>query len=469
MIGRVYLNLYEVTALIGAGSMGQVFLARNRSNRQSVALKIMHEQIARQARFRLMFKRETDCLIRFKHPNAVILLDAAEDPHGSCLVMEHLRGADLEQLRKRLKRFKPDRLGRLLGQLCDVLHAAHGQGIIHRDLKPSNIMVLDWDTPLERIKVLDFGLAQLAETALERPTSPGQLRTSVTGAPGYACPERIRGAIQDARSDVYSIGILLYELLTGRMPFLQASVAEVLRAHVNDAPPPFPSELQIPKGIEALVMKCLAKDPAKRPQSAWELAKQLEYALGTKIMQEAAPARPAAASPAREAVHRPNPQTMPGLRPNPQKQIRPTLPGTQPSPQRPDRGTMPGEQAVHDSNELSYLIPISIPDPAALARLGDFVDRLKGKVMEKGPQGLRAMLALDLYNAVLGASTRSVSSGSSAQILLTEMEFQLAGPVGSREVRLVLRPLGTVPMSLAAAWRSSGEQIHSELRDWMQK
>src|SRR5262249_27894767 len=148
------------------------------------------------------------------------------------------RGITLDTLLQRNGRLTPARVGRLLGQLCEVLQAAHGEGIIHRDLKPANLMVVDPDTPYEKIKVMDFGLAKLVQPAAMPKVSETGTDFAV-GPPGYISPEQVRGEDMDHRGDLYSVGVILYELLTGRMPFKGRSTMDVLLAHATENPPSF--------------------------------------------------------------------------------------------------------------------------------------------------------------------------------------------------------------------------------------
>src|SRR5439155_1549569 len=143
MLGRVFLGRYETIRLIGEGGMGRVYLARQLDLGRQVVVKVMHDHIANDATFRERFQRETLLMARFQHPYAVTLYDASlNDPQGPCIVMEYIRGATLDQLLQRNGRLSPARSGRLVGQLCEVLQAAHSEGVIPRDLKPANLMVV---------------------------------------------------------------------------------------------------------------------------------------------------------------------------------------------------------------------------------------------------------------------------------------------------------------------------------------
>src|SRR6266404_3186901 len=168
MVGRVFLGRYETIRLLGEGGMGRVYLAKQTDLGRQVVVKVMHEHVANDPKFRERFQREMLLMARFQHPYVVALYDASlSDPLGPCIVMEYVRGISLDTLIHRNSRLSPARVGKILGQLCEALYAAHSEGIIHRDLKPANLMVVDPDSPYEKIKVMDFGMAKLMErTAL---------------------------------------------------------------------------------------------------------------------------------------------------------------------------------------------------------------------------------------------------------------------------------------------------------------
>src|SRR5215470_9496947 len=237
MVGRIFLGRYEAVRLLGEGGMGRVYLARQIDLGRQVVVKVMHDHIAADPKFRERFQRETLLMARFQHPYAVTLYDASlNDPQGPCIVMEYVRGVTLDALLERNGRLTPQRVGRILGQLCEVLQAAHTEGIIHRDLKPANLMVVDPDTPYEMLKVMDFGLAKLLGP---------QAKVTVTnhefavGTPGYMCPEQARGEEMDHRGDLYAVGVVLFELLTGQLPFAGRSTMDILLAHATEEPPSF--------------------------------------------------------------------------------------------------------------------------------------------------------------------------------------------------------------------------------------
>ncbi len=216
MIGRLFLGRYEAVRLLGEGGMGKVYLARQLDLGRQVVVKVMHDEIALDEKFRDRFTRETLLMARFQHPFSVTLYDASlNDPMGPCIVMEYVRGINMEAMLQKNGRLSAGRVGRLMAQICDVLQEAHAMGMIHRDLKPSNLMIVDHDTPREKIKVMDFGLAKLMiESATIKNVTESNFDFAV-GTPGYICPEQVRGEAVDHRSDLYSLGVIMYELLTG--------------------------------------------------------------------------------------------------------------------------------------------------------------------------------------------------------------------------------------------------------------
>src|SRR5947209_2534275 len=265
MVGRVFLGRYEAIRLLGEGGMGRVYLAKQLDLGRQVVVKVMHDHIAADPKFRERFTRETLAMARFQHPYAVTLYDASlNDPTGPCIVMEYIKGTTLDNMLAGYGRLPPARVARLLRMLCEVLQVAHAESIIHRDLKPANLMIVDPNTPYELLKVMDFGLAKLLG-----PESQANMRLSAVsntdfavGTPGYMCPEQARGDDMDHRGDLYSVGVILYELLTGQLPFAGKSTMEMLLAHAVEQPPAFSflgAGQAVPPAVENVVQWCLAK------------------------------------------------------------------------------------------------------------------------------------------------------------------------------------------------------------------
>jgi serine/threonine-protein kinase len=374
MIGRIFLGRYEATRLLGEGGMGRVYLARQLDlpDRQ-VVVKVMHDHIAADVKFRERFQREIQLMGKFQHPNAVALYDfSLNDPLGPCIIMEYVKGVSLDVLLARNGRFTPARVGRLLGQLCDVLQAAHLLGIVHRDLKPANLMVVDADSPREKVKVMDFGLAKTIAAADFKKITDTSVDFAV-GTPAYISPEQVRGEEQDHRSDVYAVGVLVYELLAGRLPFADRPSAartadgpspmDMLLAHVTEVPPTF-AELGlgewIPAEVEQVVLRCLAKDPADRPQTARGLAAEYEAAM----------ARAAAAAPL------PRPAYDGGL-----------------ASRAPDKPFAPTYVAPPDDpNAILFTLEAWMPERVALVKLKGYVYDAQGEVLESVPGRIRVRL-----------------------------------------------------------------------------
>lgn len=277
-MSRIFLGRCEPIRVLGEGGMGRVYLARQHDLARQVVVKVMHDHLAADPDFRARFEQETLLLAKFEHPYAVRLYDAAlDDPEGPCMVLEYVRGVTLEaMLKKNHGRIHAARIARLLEQLCDVLQAAHDLDIIHRDLKPANIMIVDADTPKEKIKVMDFGLAVLQNQA-NRNNAEGRF----LGTPYYVSPEQARGEQLDQRSDLYSVGVMLYQMLAGQLPFVGQSTPDVLLAHVHEVPPTFAEidAVGVPPAIEEVVRACLAKERSERPASAHDLFERYQHAL----------------------------------------------------------------------------------------------------------------------------------------------------------------------------------------------
>src|SRR5262245_47804228 len=263
---------FRVVSSIGEGAMGTVYLAEASGNR--VALKVLAPELARDERFRRRFLRETELAARLDHPNIVRTVAAGEENGALYLAMEHVDGSDLRELLRRDGRLEPDRTLHLLSQGAAALGAAHEAGLVHRDVKPGNILVGS-EPDGERAYVCDFGLARHV-------SSPSSLTgdRGFVGTIDYVPPEQIQGGAIDGRADVYSLGCVLFECLTGERPFDRESELSVVFAHLNE-PPPRPSEFRpdLPRGFDKVVETALAKSPDERYATCGELAAAARAAL----------------------------------------------------------------------------------------------------------------------------------------------------------------------------------------------
>jgi serine/threonine-protein kinase len=436
MIGRVFLGRYETIRLLGEGGMGRVYLARQLDLGRQVVVKVMHDHIAADPKFCERFQRETLLMARFQHPFAVTLYDASlNDPQGPCIVMEYVRGVTLDTLLQRNTRLTPVRVGRLLGHLCEVLQAAHTEGIIHRDLKPANLMVVDPDTPYEHIKVMDFGLAKLLGPFEGHGANITGTEFAI-GTPGYMCPEQAKGEEMDHRGDLYSVGVILFELLTGRLPFAGTSTMDVLIAHATEPPPTFTkvgAADWVPPAIEAVVQACLAKAPAQRPGTARDLAERFETALAHE-----------------EAL---------------QQQV---LPRNDPRSARPV-AALPKPSAVVATDPFTVMHEFEawMPEKIASYKLRGFVNDAGGEVVESVPGRIRVRLGGrgSVYAATGLGSWFGI--GRKSGLIDLELQLQKADPGRDSLLRItvVLRPAET--SSASPDWRDRCAQIFCDLRGYL--
>jgi serine/threonine protein kinase len=266
LIGQLVGN-YRITELLGEGGMGAVYLAEHPGIGRKAAVKVLHPDLTRHDEIATRFFNEARAANAIRHPGIVEVYDFGTLPSGvSYIVMEFLRG---ESLAKRLRAgaMQTDAAVRIASQAADALGAAHAVGIVHRDLKPDNLYVCpDPRNPGgEMVKVLDFGIAKLAGG----PTDPGSVKTRtgvVMGTPIYMSPEQCRGTrTVDHRSDIYSLGVIFYEMLVGQPPFVSEGFGDLVNMHLNVPPASARSKrAEIPLALDALVMKMLAKNPEDR-------------------------------------------------------------------------------------------------------------------------------------------------------------------------------------------------------------
>ena len=276
LIGQT-LGHYRITERIGSGGMGVVYKALDTHLHRNVALKFLPSNIEREAHALMRFRREAQAASALNHPNIIVIHDISREAGHDFIAMEYVSGKTLDQLIPR-SGMRLDDMLKVAVQITDALATAHAAGIIHRDLKPSNIMVDDHGL----VKILDFGLAKLVyqgigemEETATTVTQTGEGR--IVGTPAYLSPEQAEGKPIDARSDTFSLGVMLYQMATGVRPFRGESAVSVMSAILKDSPvAPIAVNPALPPDLDRIIRRCLAKDPVRRYQTAVDLWNDLE-------------------------------------------------------------------------------------------------------------------------------------------------------------------------------------------------
>ena len=267
---------YELDGIVGRGGMAEVYRARDIRLDRVVAVKTLREDLARDQTFQARFRREAQSAASLDNPSIVAVYDTGEDVSGSShmsyIVMEYVDGRTLRDLLRDDRRLLPERALEITDGVLRALDYSHRNGIVHRDIKPGNVML----TRSGDVKVMDFGIARAVSDAQATMTQTAQ----VIGTAQYLSPEQAQGERVDARSDLYSTGCLLYELLTGRPPFLGDSPVAIAYQHVRENPiPPSRIDPEVPQWADAIVLRAMAKDPRDRYQSAVEMRTDIQRAL----------------------------------------------------------------------------------------------------------------------------------------------------------------------------------------------
>ena len=305
MIGEVFGN-YRVTAKLGEGGMGAVYLAEHPSIGRKVAVKMIRAAFSDDPETLRRFVREARSTANLRHPALVDVMDyGVHEKTGSAyIIMEYLEGESLDARLEREGRLTPVQAAAIARHIALGMAAAHRAGIIHRDLKPGNVhLIADPDRPgIDVVKVLDFGIAKLATN--DTGTGPTTRTDVLLGTPRYMAPEQCRGGgMLDHRADIYSLGCLLYEALAGRPPFAYQWPGELIAAHLGEMPAPLRAFVPaIPEGLESTVMRAIAKDPSHRQPTMSHVAQELEHFLGIDVSVPPVAVGPSAAPPLNPGV-----------------------------------------------------------------------------------------------------------------------------------------------------------------------
>ncbi|HEU4734174.1 MAG TPA: protein kinase [Kofleriaceae bacterium] len=275
LVGRVIGGKYQIVRLLGEGGMGAVYQAQQRAMSRMVALKLIKPEVAGRKDAVARFHKEMMVTARIEHPNTVRLYDFGEDDGQLFLAMEFLAGVSLREVSDKLGKLDVPRIVRIGRQVANALGACHEHGVVHRDLKPDNVMLLESYGERDFVKVLDFGIAKSLDQDL-RLTDTGK----PIGTPAYMAPEQAMGRPVDARTDLYALGVMLFRLASGRVPFDAPTMASMLLAHATQPPPPLHTLApDTSPALAALIMQLLEKDPAARPASAAEVVARLDGCL----------------------------------------------------------------------------------------------------------------------------------------------------------------------------------------------
>jgi serine/threonine protein kinase len=452
MLGKTALGKYRLLRPLGSGSNAEVFLAEPvRYPNYRVVVKRIHDHVARHPKFRQLFEAEVRSLANFTHPYIVRLIDAsADDPIGPCLVMEYVPGVTLEDFLARNRRLTPERTGRLLGYFCHALQAAHEAGIIHRDLKPANLMVVHADRPDESVKVMDFGFAGFAaKPHIQLAELTGHGPIFAMGTPAYVSPEMVRGDRVDTRSDLYSVGVILFEMLTGRLPFVHENMEKLLAAHMKEVPPRFHRIgcAQIRPAVEMVVQLALSKYPNERQQSARELAATFGKAIGEDLWEQTAP-------------------------PGGSKAHRSTVVVHTPPPPRP-------VDTPIDRYQVTQRFEASMPERMAAAKIRGFVEDVDATVLASEPGLIRLRVGLPsgyqsapattgstLLNWISTLRRPTVEPGR--EPIEVELQMERPDPAHSRLcVVVACRPVKEYMPKDPTLWQTRCHKLSTMLRQYM--
>jgi serine/threonine-protein kinase len=344
--------------------------------------------------------------------------------------MEFIPGVTLYKLIAKNGRFSPMRIRRILAQFCDVLQAAHDQGIIHRDLKPVNLMILDPDTPFEKLKVMDFGLAQMSDAEAQK-NAPKEY---AIGTPGYMPPEQVGGQPMDQRGDLYSVGVILYQLLSGRLPFPGETTMEILMAQAEGGPPTFESiglADKVPPAVEYVIRACLEVDPGERPQSARELGDAYEQALAQSYGGGSSEPPPAAAAA--------------------------PPPATAPAGPVAETGADPNTEVMH--------LEAFMPEQIAMYKLRGFVEEVGGTIVDSKP----GLILVRLKVSMKGASGLFSLFGRRVSTVDLELHMKNKDPKQKNllHITMVFRANDGGKLPETADWKARRNLIYSTLKAYL--
>ncbi|MFH1809917.1 MAG: protein kinase [Pseudomonadota bacterium] len=279
LLGRIFARNFRIEKLLGVGGMGKVYKAVQLSLDKPVVLKVLHPHYTNDETLVHRFHREARAASRLNHPNSISIIDFGQDEDGTLfMAMEFLGGRDLFTMLQQDDPIAESRIAHVLMQVCSALADAHAQGVIHRDLKPENIMVEDRRGQRDFVKVLDFGIAKIQDGGGAKETRALTAAGMVCGTPEYMAPEQARGEELDPRTDIYALGVMMYQLVTAQLPFQADNAIGIVTKHIVEKPVPprqaYPDR-NISAELEAIILRCMVKKREERFQTVLELSEAL--------------------------------------------------------------------------------------------------------------------------------------------------------------------------------------------------
>lgn len=298
LIGQIIGNRYRITGVIGEGGMGVVYVAEQQmgSTIRKVAVKTLHQHLSKDENVLKRFHRECGTVAQLEHPNTIKVYDFGSTPDGTLYIaMEFVAGRSLSDVLEKEHKLAPERVIQILRQVCGALDEAHGLGIVHRDLKPDNIILTQRAGEHDFVKVLDFGIAARTESADAAREQKLTQQGTVLGTPPYMSPEQFTGKALDRRSDIYSLGVMAYEMLTGKLPFEAETPWQWATQHMTAQPLPFDvvaPQLQVAAPMKEAVLRALSKDREQRQATAGQFIAEMGSTSATKGVPVATAATP---------------------------------------------------------------------------------------------------------------------------------------------------------------------------------
>ena len=413
-IARFLPQRYHPLRKLGQGGMGTVYLCQDRALERPVAIKIMTDRYRADPQGERRFMREARAQAIVNHPNVATVLNFGVSPEGHpFLVMEYLEGHDLRTLLRQEKTIKPFDACDLLRQMCEGLEEAHAAGLVHRDLKPSNVMIVRDHRGTPRVKILDLGLAKIIGGQTDLKSISMDTAGLLVGTPAYMSPEQVAGSAVDGRADIYSMGVMFYEMLTGRLPFESETMEGWLYQHLHvDPPPPTqfnPALLQYPV-LDRLTLWMMAKQSRDRPNTAGELALIIKRALEQKLVGEDLLARPARKSGPRPALAFED--SPPARKSGPR-----TATGVYDVPPPDDHQT-----PVAPARKSNRTVPLSPPDAETERRRAQYLQLVKEAEAAESARQWQA--ALKLWDQALPLADRAETVNARIQGCRREIDFE---------------------------------------------